>query len=380
MVEPKHHAARRRELLVSAAVAVGGAVSGVAGGAVLPARSALADRLLFWANPVKGFNVGTLNGARHDAAFFVQVAATGARLVRLFVPWHWQAHAARYALLPALRAALAVALRDAHAAGLSTVLVGEFETAPNPPLWGDTKRRTAFAEGWRELALELSGIPGVAGFDLLNEPNPPWSDGTVASARAEWLSVATAAIQAIRQQDSSVPIVFEGIGGGQAVGLKALQPLAYSGIVYSLHFYTPHALTHQHVSPRWQRSIRYPDPDEAALRDTDAHPGPWHAARLLRELQDAINFQQQVDLPLFVGEFSCVRWAPGASALNYLRDCIQIFNSQRWSWAYHEFRGWPGWDAEINSHTRSLQVAPNDRSADAPVMRLLRQQMGGLRL
>ena len=373
MADPLHDGARRRELLVSASVLLGGA----AFGAVLPARAALADRLAFWANPVHGFNVGTLHGGRHDAAFFLQVAATGARLVRLFVPWLWQADTARYALLPALRSALGAALRGAHAAGLSTVLVGEFETSPNPPLWGNATRRAAFAQAWRTLALELSGIPGVAGYDLLNEPNPPWSDGTVASAQAEWQEVASAAIQAIRQQDSSVPIVFEGIGGGQAVGLKALQPLAYGGIIYSLHFYTPHALTHQHVSLRWQRTINYPDPDEASLRDTDSHPGPWHAARLRSELQDAINFQHKVDLPLFVGEFSCVRWAPGASALNYLRDCIQIFNSQRWSWAYHEFRGWPGWDAEISSHTRSLQVTAQDRSANAPVMRMLREQMGG---
>ena len=204
MADPLHDGARRRELLVSASVLLGGAACG----AVLPARAALADRLAFWANPVQGFNVGTLQGGRHDAAFFLQVAATGARLVRLFVPWLWQADAARYALLPALRSALWTALRGAHAAGLSTVLVGEFETSPNPPLWGDPTRRAAFAQAWRTLALELSGIPGVAGYDLLNEPNPPWSDGTVASAQAEWQGVASAAIQAIRQQDSSVPIVF----------------------------------------------------------------------------------------------------------------------------------------------------------------------------
>ena len=366
----------RRRLLSGACAA---AASGPTLLRPLPAAAqASSDRMSIWSRPIQGFNIGTLRGSRHDADFFANVAATGARLTRLFLQWNWEPEQARYALasdaLPALRAALAHARRN----GLSVVLVGDFETEPNPPLWGHAGRATSFVKAWQALARELRDDPTVVGLDLLNEPNPPWGRGNAATALADWRALAERAVRAIRSVDAGVPIVFEGNGGGQAIGLRGLQPLADAQVVYSLHVYMPHAITHQRVSPRWPHRIPYPVSDDALLRGTDAHPGPWDARRLRQELADAVEFQQRSGATLFVGEFSCVRWAPGDSALSYIRDCVELFQAQRWSWTYHEFRGWPGWDAEVASnrgpvdeHARS---PGGGRSSDAPVMQLLRRQ------
>ena len=367
----------RRRVLSGACVA---AASGTELLSPLPAAAQVGStRMAFWSRPVQGFNVGTLRGSRHDADFFASLAGTGARLARLFLQWNWEPEQNRYALasasLPALRSALAHARRH----GLQLVLVGDFETDPNPPLWGHAGRATAFVQAWQALARELRDDPTVVGLDLLNEPNPPWGRGNAASALADWRALAERAVLAIRSVDASVPIVFEGNGGGQAVGLKNLQPLADARVVYSLHVYVPHAITHQRVSPRWPQRIPYPVSDDALLRGTDAHPGPWDALRLRQEVADAVDFQQRSGAPLFVGEFSCVRWAPGESALNYIRDCVELFQWQRWSWAYHEFRGWPGWDAEVASNRGPVdeheRVPGRGRSSDAPVIQLLRRQM-----
>jgi hypothetical protein len=47
------------------------------------------------------------------------------------------------------------------------------------------------------------------------------------------------------------------------------------------------------------------------------------------------------------GEFSVIRWAPGA--VNYLRDCIELFEQCGWDWTYHAYREWDGWSVEHGS-------------------------------
>jgi hypothetical protein len=54
-----------------------------------------------------------------------------------------------------------------------------------------------------------------------------------------------------------------------------------------------------------------------------------------------------------------------------VRDCLLLFAQFGWAWCYHEFRGWPGWDAEVASNDPLV----TQRSAAAPIMQLLRQKM-----
>lgn len=51
-------------------------------------------------------------------------------------------------------------------------------------------------------------------------------------------------------------------------------------------------------------------------------------------------------MPIYIGEFSCVRWAPNNSAYNYIRDCIEIFEEYNWDYDYFSFRTWNGWSVE----------------------------------
>ncbi len=64
--------------------------------------------------------------------------------------------------------------------------------------------------------------------------------------------------------------------------------------------------------------------------------------------------------------------APGSSARDYLRDCIEIFEENGWDWAYHAFREWDGWSVEHgpDKQNRAKAAAPTDRE------RLLREWFG----
>ena len=77
----------------------------------------------------------------------------------------------------------------------------------------------------------------------------------------------------------------------------------------------------------------------------------------------ALEFQQAFNVHMYVGEFSAIRWAPGDSAYNYLRDVIELFEEYGWDWSYHAFREWDGWSVEHGSDPESHQPAsePTDR-------------------
>jgi hypothetical protein len=66
---------------------------------------------------------------------------------------------------------------------------------------------------------------------------------------------------------------------------------------------------------------------------------------------------------IYLGEFSAIRWAPGDSAHQYLRDCIDIFEEYGWDWAYHAFREWDGWSVEHgpDRNNRTRMATPTDR-------------------
>ena len=330
-----------------------------------------AERMRFWQQRPMGFVTGLYGRNTFDGAYHQALAATGARLNRAFLRFDWDGGSGRYVLTPQALGALGDGIRQARSLGVAIVLTAEFEMKPNPPLWGSPERAAAFAEAWRRVARLLRDVPEVVGFDLLNEPNPPYSPADPNGQREEWARLVLRTIEAVRREDAEMPIVVEGIAGGMPIGLRGFPVLNDPKLVYSIHFYNPHAITHQHVSPGWAKTLPYPVHDNELLRGTDIFPGPWDTARLRTVLQDAVDFQQRSRAPIYVGEFSCVRWAPGDSALRYVNDCLSFFREFGWSWTYHEFRGWPGWDAEIASRD------PNERrrSADAPMMSLLRREM-----
>ena len=80
-----------------------------------------------------------------------------------------------------------------------------------------------------------------------------------------------------------------------------------------------------------------------------AYPGKignteWDKDQLRKVLEPAREFQLAYNVHIYVGEFSAIRWAPGA--VDYLRDCIELFEEYGWDWTYHAFREWDGWSVE----------------------------------
>ncbi|MCB0320107.1 MAG: hypothetical protein KDD60_04220, partial [Bdellovibrionales bacterium] len=65
---------------------------------------------------------------------------------------------------------------------------------------------------------------------------------------------------------------------------------------------------------------------------------------------------------IFVVEFSCARWSgfPNTpNALNYLTDCISLFEENGWNWTYQIFRESGIWETEFSTSPCSDKCNPN---------------------
>jgi endoglucanase len=199
-------------------------------------------------------------------------------------------------------------------------------------MFTDKQFQEAFVADWEKIARRYRGDKTVWGFDLVNEP----VEGVVAEGLLDWHGLATLAARKVRGIDPDHAIIIEPAPWGGPEGLDWLEPLDVPGVVYSVHMYAPFQFTHQgiHGNPK---GVVYPGTIQGKRYDR---------RELERVLRPAIDYQRDYGVHVYLGEFSAIRWAPGESARDYLRDCIDIFEEHGWDWAYHAFREWDGWSVE----------------------------------
>ncbi|MCX8107559.1 MAG: glycoside hydrolase family 5 protein, partial [Verrucomicrobiae bacterium] len=216
-------------------------------------------------------------------------------------------------------------------------------------LFSDKACQARFVEIWRHIAQRYKHCKAIWGYDLANEP----VEDFVEEGCDDWQALAERAAREIRNIDPDRAIIVEPASWGGPDGLRDLVPLPMSNVVYSVHMYVPHAFTHQGVYDRGP-AVHYPGVIGGEY---------WDKSALERVLRPVIEFQQTYGVHIYIGEFSAIRWAPGDSAMQYLRDLIEIFEKHGWDWSYHAFREWHGWSVEHDSdrnNTRPVET-PTDR-------------------
>jgi hypothetical protein len=199
-------------------------------------------------------------------------------------------------------------------------------------LFQEKRFQDAFLRAWEKIARRYRGNATVWGYDLLNEP----VEGVVAEGLLDWRALAVRAAKVVRAVDRDHALVVEPAPWGSPEALEWLEPLDVPSVVYSVHMYLPHKFTHQgmHGNPT---GIRYPGRVDGRQVGKE---------QLRQALRPAAEFRRDYGVAVYIGEFSAIRWAPGDSACNYLRDVIDLFEEQGCDWAYHAFREWDGWSVE----------------------------------
>lgn len=316
---------------------------------------------------VAGFCIDKLKSRCLDKGYFDAIARTHAKICRIFISLDLPSDAANPDSGPFYGEQLERVLDWCYQYNIYIIVSTMLSPKCEVEFWRSAIQRREMALRWMEVGRLYGRHPAFLAIDLLNEPNPQSAGMSFDSAQSLWMTCAESMVYGLRSVGFNKSIVIESIGGGQPVGFKNLEPIKDEGIIYSFHLYTPHNITHQFVSPEWNIAIPYPAEAHWRLKDAVLIEGGWDASRMNDSLKNVLDFQLKYKKPIYVGEFSCVRWAPGKSTYKYLTDCMKIFKKNNWSWTYHEFRGWTGWDSEVDSNL----IDRSPRGANAPIFNLI---------
>jgi endoglucanase len=342
--------------------------------AVQPAV-AHADPLLTLAGRMQLFQHGALRGfalaelpesgvAPYTDADFRELAATGANVVRVAISLRKCDGCDRYAEPDAALRYVEQVLMQGQRLGFRVIVA----LHPTPGFsqsdyWDSPALQADIVRHWGGIAQRLKDQPALQAYDLVNEPLVPPS-ARVRDAKAVWHALAAAAAREVRSVDPHTPVMVEPTPWGLPGSFAGTAPLAMPGLVYSFHMYAPHEFTHQGLP---------------GYSDARSYPGHgWDKPRLAVAMQAARRFADRHGVPMFVGEFSCVRWAPEGSCPRYLADAVAVFEAEGWGWAYHCWRCYQGWDAELPASLPQAQRTgrvPEQRRADNPTIMLLREAL-----
>jgi len=237
---------------------------------------------------------------------------------------------------------LAKSLADADAHGLKLiidlhVLTGGRRANGSNAVFYNAELQNRFVADWQKIATRFKGHPAIYAYDLINEPS---QSGFVPAGLLDWRNLQIKAAQAIRAIDPITAIGIEVDGYDDAGNFTWMAPVNVSNVIYSVHMYFPMEFTHQGVTADWgvAGGLTYPG---------TLNGKPLNKDTLRAHLQPVRDFQLANKARIYVGEFSAIRWAPGAA--QYLADVTSIFEEYGWDWCYHAFREWPGWSLEAEN-------------------------------
>jgi len=353
---------RTCRLLIGALLALCTMLAGAAPSSTLEQRMQL-----FRDGALRGFALAELpeDGREiYTETDFDDLAATGANVVRVAIQLRKCKGCDRYDMPEAdIRYAERILARGERL-GFRVVLVLLATPWGNQSdYWDNASLKADIVKKWGQLARRLKSFPALQAYDLINEPVVP-QPRLGHSAQAQWHELAKAIATELRAADPDTPLMVEPAPWGLPSSFWRTEPLGLPGLVYSFHFYEPHEFTHQGL-PDHPAALAYP----VTGRDRP---------RLSQSIEEARRFAAKHKVPMFVGEFSCVRWAPAGSCPRYLADAVALFEAEGWGWAYHCWRCYQGWDSEVPQEVPQAQRAghlPEHRRADSPSALLLKAAM-----
>lgn len=215
----------------------------------------------------------------------------------------------------------------------------------SPEFWNGGKYLTEtlglinqLSEHFKDRGMEL------AAYEILSEPLV--REGESVKVPSSWPAFQMDLINSIKQRDTSRYIIINPPPGGSPNAYRDFKPIAGSKLMYGAHMYLPHSYTHQGIQG-WKLGYAYPGMASWSF---------WDKKALEQSLAALRQFQLKYRVPVWIGEFSVVRWAPGAE--QYLLDVTSIFKSYGWGWSYQAYKEYHAWNPDYD--TLFATDDPND--------------------
>jgi len=241
-------------------------------------------------------------------------------------------------------------------------------------IWRQEKYKNQAIQFWKSLASLLKDHPAIVGYNILNEPHPELLFGindfngidfekwytSVIGSYADLNLFYQNIVKAIREVDNATPIILDTGMYATPWAIRYLTPINDEKILYSFHMYEPYAYTTRKIN---NGCYSYPGALPLQQEVTEEKTSTpislnWNKEALKEFLQPINQWQQKYAIPssqIFVGEFGCDRTTKGAAI--YLKDLIEIFNENKWHWAFYSFREdcWDSMDYELGSDKLSWE-------------------------
>jgi len=154
-------------------------------------------------------------------------------------------------------------------------------------------------------------------YEIYNEPFEP--------VLGYWRKYAVQFIAIIRAIDQNVWLIYHEAPPSYR-RLMQLEPFQDKRIIYSVHFYTPGDFCFQGIGR--PTPLDYPSTVKSIPLDKEY---VYNCLDIVKAFQDKYN------VPIFVGEFSCVRYAPQDSSIRWFTDILDYFEARQWPYCYHAF-------------------------------------------
>ena len=233
------------------------------------------------------------------------------------------------------------------------------ESYLNDSMWQDQDAQDAWVDMWRYTAQRYRNNPIVVGYDLMVEPNsnevgsdaindpldiwdPEEFYAQYGGTLYDWNQLYPRITAAIREVDSSTPILIGGMGYSGIEWLPYLEPTGDPRTVYMVHQYAPIQYTHQ-----WWDSLDCTYPGTCDV-DWDGDDEQFDRAWLDDLLSTIDTFTATHNVPVAVNEFGVMRWEPGAA--DFMDDQMDLFeqrglNHALWVWD----PAWEPWAEEVDA-------------------------------
>lgn len=232
---------------------------------------------------------------------------------------------------------------------------GGFEDAKSPALHTLFVREWAyqtFLAAWTQIATRYKDENTIWGYDILNEPAQRPGRKPIKS----WAKMAHETGTLINAIQRGKKIIIEPVYGNPG-RLSTIGKVSVKGLVISPHLYFPWKFNHQGLF---------------GIRNGIVYPKKtFNRAALVRSVRPILKLTAKRKVPIYIGEFTAIRWAPKGSAFRYLRDLTNILEQHKWNWTYHAFREADPWDLERSSSLNDLTRS----SVDTDRMRLMKKRL-----
>jgi hypothetical protein len=298
----------------------------------------------FGSGHLRGFCLGSNGSNQPDESDknMRDMVATGANIARCFVEIERPSGSDQYQFKSGELTKLDTTVARGKRLGFYVVPVLFHDPSLNTDYWGNETKKSSIVNLWKTIASKYKGNPVIAAYDLINEPRQNFN-------YAECIRWQSDMIETIRKIDPDHVVMVECIENDM---FAMMLPLAYSNVVYSPHGYSSIMITHEGVEGESAADIRNKYP---SIKSTSNLPAPWGKTQLSMQHDDVRIMTHRFHVPVFIGEFSCINWAPMNdngkwTSTEWINDNISLLEAEGWSWTYHTWRGdYVGWEAEIPS-------------------------------